>query len=100
MPRCRMTDTGGSSFVTKCVFHQPSFFVRIPGLCASNGVVERSLILWIRPEDSPVPIRLRGKDDQSGESAKLVEYRVRAKIYKGGSERAFVKGGYCPTISR
>ena len=55
MLRCRMTDTGGSSVCDKCVFHQPSFFVRIPGLCASNGVVERSLILWIRPEDALSP---------------------------------------------
>ena len=95
-----MTDTDGSSLTTKCVFHRPSFFVRIPGLCARRSVVERFLILWIRPEDAPVSIRLRGKDDQSRESAKRVEYWVRAKIYKGGLGPTFANCGYCSAISR
>ena len=100
MPRCRMTDTDGSSLATKCVFHRPSFFVRIPGLCASNGVVERSLILCSALRMPLSPSACGEEMNRAGESAKRVEYRVRAKINKGGLGPTFANCSYCSAISR
>ena len=96
---CRMTDTGGSSFATKCVFHRPSFS------CEFRDYVRQAAWLsdpcfFDSPWGCPSPSACGERMIRAGTSASWVEYRVRARINKGGLGSTFANCGYRSAISR